>query len=698
MLPTASIVPDAVKGPKRAITTEDLTRIRDIDVLSLSPDGSRFAILVRQADAAANTYRSSWFVGAVSGGTLVHAGDGGEARLLRTADGFAPSGDIAGGPVRWSPDGKWFAYPVLQDHEVQIWRSRSDGSAQQQMTRSAGDVREFAWSPDGRELLYSAGASRQELRDHEAQGLHDGFRLDEFYTFKDIVFPGVPSRRLDVGLTIRVVNADGSGDRLATDAERAAFGAAQQRGFLTTGAEANEDRSLPPAVRADGAAAWFVKVDEKEDGPAPHVRLVASLGPSRAHPVSCMARECVSQLFAGLWWRGNRLVFQRWEGINGNESGFYEWSPVSGRLRPVLKARDGRYLSCERAGERLICLREMPAQPRHVAALDLRSGRIEVLADVNPEFSRFELARVERVEWDLPSGTAHAGYPSRARGYVIYPPGFDRRNSYPIFIAPYATGGFLRGDVGNEHPLFVYAANGMVVINSEFPVENASLAYAAYDPVQTDYSPEQGFPKLTILMESTFRALETLSARGFIDARRVGIGGVSHGAFMPLWMMQKQDRIAAASVGGPNWSGIEPYLATRSGRTLLEEMGAGKGFPESPRFWSQIDLADHVGTIEAPILFHFAASESVFGPPRLIRRLDDAGLPYEAFIFKDEYHTKVQPAHIQAIYDRNLDWFRFWLQDYEDPSAAKKDQYVRWRQLRELQCKNPRSVRNYCRG
>ncbi|HEX7115087.1 MAG TPA: hypothetical protein VF193_08130 [Steroidobacter sp.] len=51
---------------------------------------------------------------------------------------------------------------------------------------------------------------------------------------------------------------------------------------------------------------------------------------------------------------------------------------------------------------------------------------------------------------------------------------------------------------------------------------------------------------------------------------------------------------------------------------------------------------------------------------------------------------------ILAIYRRNLDWFRFWLQDIEDPNPAKAEQYERWRKLRELQCANKNSLRDYC--
>ncbi len=35
-----------------------------------------------------------------------------------------------------------------------------------------------------------------------------------------------------------------------------------------------------------------------------------------------------------------------------------------------------------------------------------------------------------------------------------------------------------------------------------------------------------------------------------------------------------------------------------------------------------------------------------------------------------------------------VDWFRFWLQGYEDPDPAKAEQYKRWRELRKLQPAN----------
>jgi hypothetical protein len=54
----------------------------------------------------------------------------------------------------------------------------------------------------------------------------------------------------------------------------------------------------------------------------------------------------------------------------------------------------------------------------------------------------------------------------------------------------------------------------------------------------------------------------------------------------------------------------------------------------------------------------------------------------DLYVFPNEPHQKFQPRHKLAVYERNLDWFRFWLQGYEDPNPAKAAQYVRWRQMK----------------
>ena len=61
----------------------------------------------------------------------------------------------------------------------------------------------------------------------------------------------------------------------------------------------------------------------------------------------------------------------------------------------------------------------------------------------------------------------------------------------------------------------------------------------------------------------------------------------------------------------------------------------------------------------------------------------DLGRPVEMYVFPDERHIKWQPAHRAAIYERNIDWFRFWLLGGMDDNPAKREQYYRWKEMKD---------------
>jgi dipeptidyl aminopeptidase/acylaminoacyl peptidase len=320
---------------------------------------------------------------------------------------------------------------------------------------------------------------------------------------------------------------------------------------------------------------------------------------------------------------------------------------------------------------------------------------LSVVADINPELRNIRFGRIERIEWDTPQfpwsvagGRLEGLYPQKAYGYILYPPDFDKTKKYPVFVEPYVAGGF-NSSGGGEHLLHVYAANGFIVVNTAFPLAVDWSGRLGGDAMRLLFSADLGFPDLTMLAESTLRGLDVAIARGSIDSSRVGIGGVSTGTAVPLYMLQKYDRIAAVSISGPGWTSDEYYWGTRKGRQkYAATFGKMGGQPWKPKpdeegreFWKKIDIAENIRSVRAPILMHLAEQEA-WGAIRMIRHLDDAAKPYDAYIYRGETHIKWQSAHLHVIWVRNLDWFRFWLQGYEDPDPSKEDQYVRWRKLR----------------
>ena len=62
--------------------------------------------------------------------------------------------------------------------------------------------------------------------------------------------------------------------------------------------------------------------------------------------------------------------------------------------------------------------------------------------------------------------------------------------------------------------------------------------------------------------------------------------------------------------------------------------------------------------------------------------------PVDLIMLNTDEHVLTNPAVRMASQGGSVDWFRFWLQDYEDPDPTKAEQYTRWRELRN--CKKQR--------
>jgi dipeptidyl aminopeptidase/acylaminoacyl peptidase len=117
---------------------------------------------------------------------------------------------------------------------------------------------------------------------------------------------------------------------------------------------------------------------------------------------------------------------------------------------------------------------------------------------------------------------------------------------------------------------------------------------------------------------------------------------------------------------------------------LFAKWGLG-GWPEadSRKNWERLAASLNADRIETPLLMNSADSEFL-GNMALYTSLEQLHKPVELYIHVNELHVKNQPKHRYEIYERNVDWFRFWLEGQEDPSPGKRSQYSRWERLREI--------------
>jgi hypothetical protein len=56
--------------------------------------------------------------------------------------------------------------------------------------------------------------------------------------------------------------------------------------------------------------------------------------------------------------------------------------------------------------------------------------------------------------------------------------------------------------------------------------------------------------------------------------------------------------------------------------------------------------------------------------------------PVDLIYFPSSLHIHQRPLARLESQQGNVDWFRFWLQGYEDPDPRKSAQYRRWEEFR----------------
>lgn len=101
--------------------------------------------------------------------------------------------------------------------------------------------------------------------------------------------------------------------------------------------------------------------------------------------------------------------------------------------------------------------------------------------------------------------------------------------------------------------------------------------------------------------------------------------------------------------------------------------------PDATR-WRRMSPALNVAAVHAALLMQLA-DEETFMTWQWYGELRDLHKPVEMIVYPNEHHNKVEPIHRLEVYDRNVDWFNFWLQGKEDGNPLKQAQYVRWGKL-----------------
>jgi len=646
----------------RPVTSMDLLTLRDVGGVSMSSDGRFVVYQVRRADSAANAYSNQWFlIEVATKQQRIIIGNGGEPILS--------GGDWQTYAPVWSGKSDAFCYVRKDGGRITVHRMTLDGQ-DKPIVVGNGDLVDFRANDIGVAYVALEDATPETVRVAQ-ENLRNGYlfalgypswtqeKINQFAPW--LGRPDFSAEKVRAGYDVDVRTG-------VVRPQPKAPGSTYVPDELTRGIP-DFRFAMYATLSPDGKSEAFCATTKAKGKPSEQ-HAIYSVPPQGGEVtrLSSLTEEPIRQL---AWSTdGRHIYFLRATGYT--DQNLFVADPSTNQSRQLTKL-PGYLDSCSFASGALVaaCTVESLQRPQEIAVVHLDTGAVDVLTDLNPEFNKLEKTPTEKLVWTNKHGDV-------MYGVLTYPRGYRPGTRYPMAITTYRAHGFLRGAVGDEYPVDVFAANGLMVLAVD--IYNTSYVPVALDQVQPF--------EVTILdwqspLDGIEQIVGELAKRGLIDKERVGISGLSHGSEITNYAISHSSTFAAAIAdGGSARDPLFYYLKSESWNTMFKSWGLeGPPYEANLPKWQQMSPALNAARITTPLLMNAPDSEYVIGLQQYWE-MRDHHRPVEMWIFPDEDHIKHQPVHRLVVYDRNVDWFNYWLREVRDPDPSKGPQYKRWDALR----------------
>jgi dienelactone hydrolase len=348
----------------------------------------------------------------------------------------------------------------------------------------------------------------------------------------------------------------------------------------------------------------------------------------------------------------------------------------SGWSATYIQSSDDSWSADKAAGESVpqnhpidVHVKEDLNEPPVLIAVDQKKTRSRLVWNPNPQLKNVQLGGVSVFKWNDKTGRGWVGGLYKPPDYVngrryplvIQTHGFDEREFRP-------SGSFSTAFAAQE-----LAAVGILVLQ----VEDCPVR------VSQDEGPCQ--------VAGYEAAVQQLSTDGLVDPNRVGIIGFSRTCYYVLQALTAATlRFNAASITDGFDEGYLQYImqVDNTGNSIAHEADAmigaspfGAGLVQWLRRAPDFNM-EKVDTPLQVVALGRVSLLSMWEPYAALRYLRK---PVDLVVLNSDEHILTNPAARMASQGGTVDWFRFWLQGFEDLDPAKAEQYVRWRQLRDAQ-------------
>jgi dipeptidyl aminopeptidase/acylaminoacyl peptidase len=296
-----------------------------------------------------------------------------------------------------------------------------------------------------------------------------------------------------------------------------------------------------------------------------------------------------------------------------------------------------------------VALRQSFSEPPTLVKLDLANGSATALSRFNAKaLAAVHLGKVESVTY---AGSEDAAI----QMWVVYPPDFDPRKKYPVFMLLH--GGphnAIQDAVQWRWNAHVFASWGYIVTWHNFH-GSSGFGQAFTDSINPD--------RISKPYVDTIRAAEWLAAKPYVDAERMVSGGGSYGGFLASTLLGRAHPFKALIAHAAVYNNFTQIAA---------DYGAERDrffeFWERPEEFARYSPHTSAGNFVTPTLVihgQFDLRVPVNHGVELFNTLQKRGVASKFVYYPDENHWILKPQN-------SLFWYRTvkeWVEEYAPPGG-----------------------------
>jgi len=304
--------------------------------------------------------------------------------------------------------------------------------------------------------------------------------------------------------------------------------------------------------------------------------------------------------------------------------------------------------------------------PATLWAIDGYSGQEKLLWNPNPQLENVKLGKAAPYHWQDKNGYAWTGI-------LITPPDYQEGKSYPLVIQ---THGYLDFAFISDglYPTAMAArplsSSGIVVLQATGRADHFSTQQEPYDE-----------------LAGWQAAIAKLSADGLVDPNRVGVVGFSRTCWhVEQALISDPTLFKAATIADGMDTSYLTYRLFSEGRPSLakeyEKILGAQPIGDGLSTWLDRAPGFHLGKVITPLQIQAIGPSSVLAEWEIYASLRQQHKPVDMIYIPEGQHVLQKPLDRLASQQIAVEWFRFWLQGFEDTAGDKCAQYVRWQNMR----------------